>query len=344
MVKKVNEETGEEEEVEEEKTKMVPKQVSKEVEVDENKLLEILGAAADFEEVLEKGLKKKENFALLVGEDLYNHPNSQNLARLVALVEKYTDFTVTITPAKTNSLGVALICDLDESTAGYTVGYNVKADFTLSALGNGDLDIPALNQQEGTFTSANQMVVPTNAALAYEGYVLNDIANEILDTKQVHTINRTVSLGAKDGFKAINFDELPNHFSNSGEELRGYTLESLMVKTSGSETVIPFGTALEGTLIYSADPVLQFNDFTAKTKQLNAQGGLFISTALAESLSVSQGDSCSVEANGQTMTLAVTVDSKIDGEIAFVSRFDSSIPTAKLFNGYRFNQAKISKV
>ena len=344
MVKKVNEETGVEEEVEEEKTKMVPKQVSKEVEVDENKLLEILGAVADFDEALEKMLKKKENFALLVGEDLYNHPNSQNLARLVALVEKYTDFSVTMTPAKTNSLGVALICDLDEKAAGYTVGYNVKADFTLSALGNGDLDMPALNQQEGTFTNANQMVVPTNAALAYEGYVLNDIANELLDNKHVHTINRTVTLAAKDGFKAINFDELPNHFSNSGEELRGYTLESLMVKTSGSETVSPFGSALEGTLIYSADPVLQFNDFTAKTKQLSAKGGLFISSTLAESLSVSQGDSCSVQANGQTMTLAVTVDSKIDGEIAFVSRFDSSIGTAQLFTGYRFNQAKISKV
>jgi len=45
---KVNEETGEEEEVEVEKSKMVPKKISKEVEVDDNRLLEILGAADDF--------------------------------------------------------------------------------------------------------------------------------------------------------------------------------------------------------------------------------------------------------------------------------------------------------
>ena len=34
---------------------------------------------------------------------------------------------------------------------GFSVGYNMKADFELSALGDGDLDIPALNQQEGNF-------------------------------------------------------------------------------------------------------------------------------------------------------------------------------------------------
>jgi NADH-quinone oxidoreductase subunit G len=79
---KVNEETGEEEEVEVEKSKMVPKKVSKEVVVDDNKLLEILGADDKFTEVLEKNLKKKDKFALMVGPDLYTHPKSKNLARL----------------------------------------------------------------------------------------------------------------------------------------------------------------------------------------------------------------------------------------------------------------------
>ena len=32
----------------------------------------------------------------------------------------------------------------------------MKADFELSALGDGDLDIPALNQQEGTFTNIDK--------------------------------------------------------------------------------------------------------------------------------------------------------------------------------------------
>ena len=73
----------------------------------------------------------------MVGPDLYTHPNSANCARLVALIEKYTAFNVTMIPNLANTLGVALICDLDEKAGEYTIGYNTAGDFTLSALGNG---------------------------------------------------------------------------------------------------------------------------------------------------------------------------------------------------------------
>jgi len=131
-------------------------------------------------EALEKNLKKKDTFALIAGPDLYTHPNSKNLARLLGLIEKYSDFEITMIPTLTNSLGVALICELDDTKGSFTVGYNTKADFTLSALGDGDLDMPAINQQEGTLTSINKRVNPTNAAIGYKGYELNDIANELV--------------------------------------------------------------------------------------------------------------------------------------------------------------------
>lgn len=341
MVK--DEETGEEKEVTEEVTKTVPKKVSKEVEVDDNKLLELVGAASNFEEAFEKMMKKQETFVLMVGEDLYTHPKAKNLARLAALVEKHSAFELVILPPKTNSLGVALICDLDSQASGYTVGYNVKADFTLSALGNGDLDMPALNQQEGTFTTANQMVVPLNAALDFKGYALNDLANAILDNQHKYTIDYTPLLASKEGFEAKEFDALPNHFANDGSENRGYTLSPISVKT-GDTSVEPIMNAMEGSMIYHANPVLQFNDFTAKTKQLETKGGLFISASLAEALGLADGDSAKVDANANSLTLNVTVDSKIDGDIAFVSQFDSSILSSSLFDGYRFNQATISKV
>ncbi|PHQ89927.1 MAG: ferredoxin [Sulfurimonas sp.] len=169
---KLNEETGEEEEIEVEKSKMVPKKVSKEVEVDDNALLSMIGAADDFTEVLEKFLKKKETFSLVIGADLYNHPNAKNCARLVGLVEKYSKFTLVMIPSLTNTLGVALINELSDDEGEYTIGYNVQGDFTLSALGAGsacDLDMPAINQQEGTLTSINKRVNPTNVAISYGG-------------------------------------------------------------------------------------------------------------------------------------------------------------------------------
>jgi NADH-quinone oxidoreductase subunit G len=196
---KVNEETGEEEEIEVEKSTMVPKKVSKDVVVDENKLLEIIGADDKFMETLEKNLNKKETFALMVGPDLYTHPNAKNLARLVAMIEKYSAFELVMIPTLTNSLGVALICDLDDTKGAYTVGYNTDGDFTLSGLGDGDLDMPAINQQEGTLTSVNKRVNPTNAAIGYGGYELNDIANA-LGFEAENVVDYTVKLPVATGF------------------------------------------------------------------------------------------------------------------------------------------------
>ncbi len=340
-----NEETGEEEEVTEEVKKMVPKKVSKEVEVDENRLLGLVGAPAKFEENMEKFLKKKDAFSMIVGPDFYTHPNSRNLARLVALVEKYTAFNVVMIPSLTNTLGVALICDLDESAGSYTIGYNAAGDFVLSGLGEGDLGMPAINQQEGTLTSINKRVNPTNVAIGYEGYVLNDLANALgLDAE--YTIDYTEQLPTHKGFKAEKFDNLPNHYTNSGEEVRGYLLHNCEVTASGDESVAPFieDKKLEGTLVYQANPVRQFSAFTNKTTELKEEGGLYVSEAFLKANELAEGDSVSVTSEHGSVNVKVIIDNKIDGEIACLPTFDSKINSEEVFNGYRFATASIRKV
>ena len=341
---KVNEETGEEEEVEVEKSKMVPKKVEKELVVDDNKLLEILGANAKFMEVLEKNLKKKDKFQLMVGPDLYTHPNSKNLARLVAIVEKYTQFELTMIPPLTNSLGVALICELDDEATGYTLGYNTKADFTLSALGDGDLDMPAINQQEGTLTSINKRVNPTNAAIGYGGYELNDIANA-LGFDAEHVINYTVSLPTAVGFKAQEFDTLPNHYENDGTEVRGYVLENVAVTTSDDESVEKFSDAkLEGSIIYLANPVRQFTDFTNKTTNLDEESGIYMSEEFLLNSDINAGDSVKVKTQNGELTAKVVSDNKIQGDIIVIPTFDSKLNSEALVENYRFATASIEKV
>ena len=108
-------------------------------------------------------------------------------------------------PNLANTLGVAMICDLDAERGKYTIGYNTAGDFTLSALGNGDLDMPSLNQHEGTMTSIDKRVNPTNAALGYGGYVLNDLANA-LELQASLTVDYTLQLPVASGFKPIAFD------------------------------------------------------------------------------------------------------------------------------------------
>jgi NADH-quinone oxidoreductase subunit G len=341
---KVNEETGEEEEIEVEKSKMVSKKVPKEVEVDDNKLLDILGADTKFMESLEKNLKKKDTFELMVGPDLYTHPNAKNLARLVAMVEKYSDFSVTMIPALTNSLGVALICELDDERGSYTVGYNSDGDFVLSGLGDGDLDMPAINQQEGTLTSINKRVNPTNAAVAYNGYELNDIANA-LGFDEEYVINYTEKLPTSAGFKAQKFDDLPNHYENDGTEVRGYVLENVAVNASEDETVEKFSEdKLEGSIIYMANPVRQFTAFTNKTSNLDEVSGIYMSEEFLSKSDFSEGDIVKVKTANGELTSNVVSDNKIAGEIVVLPTFDKKLNSEALFDGYRFTSASIQKV
>jgi len=217
----LNEETGEEEEV----SKKVKETVEKEITVTINGLVTLLGQDSEkFDDAFDKMMKKKEAFSLMVGEDLYFHEKAENLAKLVALVEATCNMDVVMTPPKSNALGVALICDLDDECSGYTVGYNENGDFRLSALGDGDLDMPAMNQQEGTLTSMAKRVLPTNAALEYDGYELNDIMKALVGAPEL-TIDWTEMLPVSKGFKAVAFDSLPNSYTNAGVDNRGYRLD-----------------------------------------------------------------------------------------------------------------------
>jgi len=342
---KLNEETGEEEEVEVEKSKMVPKKVSKEVEVDDNRLLSMLGMDDKFMETFAKLMKKKDSFSMIVGPDLYNHPNSKNLARLVALVEKYSAFEIVMIPTLTNTLGVAMINELSSEAGSYAVGYNTKADFTLSALGDGDLDMPAMNQQEGTLTSINKRVNPTNAALSYGGYTLNDIANALgLDAQ--NTIDYTVELGSITGFKAEEFDNLPDYYTNAGEEVRGYALENVTLEVTEDETVskIDETLMLEDDIIYLANPVRQFTDFTKVTTNLDEVSGIYMSAKSLESSDFNEGDRAVVKTANGEVTATIVSDNKIEGNIVVLPTFDSKLNAEALTSGYRFATASIKKV
>ena len=342
---KVNEKTGKEEEVEVEKSKMVPKKVSKEVEVDDNRLLSIVGADDKFSETLEKFMKKKDSFSLIVGEDLYTHPNSKNCARLVALIEKYSEFKIVMIPSLTNTLGVSLINELSSEVGEYSIGYNTKGDFTLSALGDGDLDMPAINQQEGTLTSINKRVNPTNAALGYNGYELNDIAIA-LGLEIDNTIDYTKELPVTKGFKSENFDDLPDYYTNSGEEMRGYELKNLGRRISSDESVSDIDESLliDGTIIYRVNPVRQFTPFTNKTTNLDEVGGVYISEEYLSNSDLNAGDSIKVKSENGELTANIVSDNKIAGDIICLPTFDSKINSEALFSSYRFTSASIQKV
>jgi NADH-quinone oxidoreductase subunit G len=293
-----------------------------------------------FEADLEKNLKKKDKFFLMIGQDLYGSENWKNLAELVGLIELYTDFSIILLPTNTNSLGVSQICELSETSSGQVFGYNEKGGFTFSALGDGDLDAPALNQQEGTFVNIDKRVVNLNVALPYNGYTLNDIANEFFMNGKENTIDYTKEL-----FKKVDFDSFGNGFTNGGEDLRGYVLdiedvEKRELKILPKSNVPKIGKSV----IYLSNPVLQFGLFTNKTHELKENGGLYVSPEFANKLKVKDGDEVAVATKLGSLKTKAIIDNKISGDIPYLPDFDKTMNARSLFNSYRFAEAKISKV
>ncbi|WP_294953232.1 NADH-quinone oxidoreductase subunit G [Sulfurovum sp.] len=334
----VDEETGESKEV----TKKVPEMVDKEITVEKNGLVDLLGGnSSTFTDTFEKMMKKKESFSMMIGEDFYYHDKAENLAKLIALIEETSEIDVVMAPPKANALGVALICDLDDEAEGYTIGYNEIGDFRLSALGDGDLDMPAMNQQEGTFTNISKRVVPTNAAVEYGGYELNDLVSELIEEGESLTVDWTVRLPASKGFRAIEFDALPNGYSNDGTENRGYLLKTSNRKAK-TPSVEKFDehAALEGEIVYRCNPARQFSDFSDKAHEIFEPFGLYASAEKAEAL----GEKVEVVFGNGSIVVDVIADEKMTGDITKLSDFKSAQNVYELFGPARYQTVTMRKV
>ncbi|RLA63518.1 MAG: ferredoxin [Epsilonproteobacteria bacterium] len=296
-------------------------------------------------EFLRKSLIKKNDFSLVVGSDLYAHPRATQIAKILALLEKYANFNVLCVPPAGNAMGISLICDLDDEVSGKTVGYNVEADFTLSALGTNDsknsLDMPALNQQEGTLTTNDKRVVPMNVALPYGGYVLNDIANALgLDAR--YTIDYTKQLPVAKGFKAETFDSLPNHFDASGVEHRGYLLSEQKVAVKVKLEEVEMLDGFDGAIVYHCNPKEQFSAFTNICNALAEEIFLLGSQQFATASKLSDGQKVSFVIDGVTFERVFKIDTSMKGTIALNPSYDMGL-SAPLVSSYRFSRVDFMK-
>ncbi len=287
-------------------------------------------------EDLTKSLIKKNRYSLVIGADLYSHPRAENIAKLLALLEKYAGFNLIATPPAGNGMGISLICQLDDEIKGKTIGYNVKGDFTLSAFGDGDLDMPSLIQQEGTLTSIDKRVVPINVALDYGGYVLNDIANE-LGLNARYTIDYTKELPLESGFRNIEFDNLPNSYSITGVENRGYILSEVETQIDNSiDEPLEF-EGIDGAVIYNYNPQEHFSPFTNKSKILKREANLLGSEQFAIASKLKDGNRVKFVIDNIEFSRVFKIDTSLKGTIALNPTYDMGLSTA-LLSSYRFNR------
>jgi len=140
------------------------------------------------------------------------------------------------------------------------------------------------------------------------------------------------------------FDTLPNHYENDGTEVRGYVLENVAVAPTGDESVEKFSEdKLEGCIIYLANPVRQFTDFTYKTTNLDEVSGIYMSEEYLSKTDYNEGDTVTITTAKGSLTAKIVSDNKIAGDIIVLPTFDKKLNSEALFDGYRFSTASIQK-
>jgi len=291
---------------------------------------------------LAAALYGKSQRSFVAGSDLYAHPHAVQIAKLLALLERYAGFDVLLIPPATNTLGVSLICDLDEVAEGKTVGYNAKAEFVLSSIGGGDLDMPALNQQEGTFTSLDKRVVPTHVALPYGGFVLNDIANA-LGVESRYTIEYTAKLPVAKGYRPEAFDLLPDHYDATGREHRGYLLGRQACESDLEIEVVEELDGYDGVVVYRCDSQTQLSSHIRPAAETETYPTLSGSQQFATAAKLSDGEVVAFMIDEITMKRVFRIDTSMKGTIALSPQFDMGL-SAPLLSSYRFSRLKFQRV
>ncbi len=289
--------------------------------------------------LLQQKKMRKKAPVLILGADLYLHHEAKNIAKMAGLLERYSDFEVLIAPSDTNTLGVSLICELDDEVLSPVVGYNIEGECTLLAHGGGDLDMPSLNQQEGTFTTINKEVIPLNAALAYHGYELSDIA-KALTVACKHVIDFTCKLPKDRGYQEIHFDDLKDVYHNDGTHVRGYKLKNQKVRATQKPQPIAEISEFNGSVLYNCNPISQFNLFTDKAHQIVDKAVILGSPQFAEAAKIKGGESVVFEIGGKRVTRTFQVSNKLKGTIAFNPNFD----TLERPSLYRYQQVKFERL
>ncbi len=299
------------------------------------------------EEEIEKIVQKmahKSSISMIVGSDLYYHQQAQNIAKILGLIASNSDIKITIIPPSVNTLGVSLICDLDNEAGEYVIGYNDIGDFILSSLKDkGDVNMPALNQQEGTFTTLDKRVVPTNVALPFDGFCLNDIANKIGLNKK-YTIDYTKELPKKSGYSEIDFDLLEDRVDSVGNEIRGYELKNKKIKASTKIDKLAELESYDGVVTYICNPNYQKNIFSNICKNLPKDAYLLGSNQFAKSAKLKDGDSVVVELDDIEIKREFKVDESLKGTISIIPTFDLGFEGQKLSTIYRYNKVNIRQV
>ena len=288
-------------------------------------------------------LLKKSKYCLIVGSDFIYHENALYFAKLLGFIQKSSEFKVMLIPTCTNTLGVSLICKLTNPSDGFTLGYNERGDFSFSNDLENNLISSSLIQQEGTFVNYDKRLVPTNAALPFDGYFLNDLANA-LDLYSDLTTDYTAKLPLNKGFRGTAFDDLENHYDNAGINHRGYLINTFEyvkgLEFKSVENKEPISTLNQEKVIILANPVGNLSKYSNKSSFFNECACLYASNKYLTQHNLKENEMIKLSDGENELIIKVVLDKDIQN-YAYLPTFDDKINPFKFFKTKRFCELNV---
>lgn len=296
------------------KDKEIITKVEEEVEIASSALYTYCGENLQEKlEIIQESLKNAKNPILIVGFDIYRAKNAKNIARILGYIETLSATKIMLLPPTTNALGIALVCALDKEITGFSIGYNVKGNYNIGTHKDNALQMPYLNEQEGTFVNVDKRVVPFAPATPYYGYCLNDIA-KTLGLEKEYTIDYTQELPLQKGFKSVAYDDLEYGFANDGTEIRGYCLELCIAKEALEIDAIS-KDSLGSYNMYARDAMAHFSKSTLESTLLTSKNGLQCSLKYAQKLGLNENSKVEITfKNGEVIVTEAIIDTDMEGD------------------------------
>jgi NADH-quinone oxidoreductase subunit G len=252
-------------------------------------------------------IDKESTTSLIIGSDLYTHPNVEQIAKLIAFLERYAGVNVVCIPPAQNALGVALICELDDVVQGKNIVYH--------------------SCKEGTYVNGDKCVY------------LND-KNESLD---INGLNRLASILGLHGENLMEYsNQLPQTqgFKVLDEDIKDHCIYKLVPQERKIEFVLD---EIDDLPVYDGALIYTYKVENPMVEEDNLMGVIYGSNQFAMATKLQDGDLISFELEGVKFKRVFKIDTRMKGVIALNPVVDIKL-SAYLISLYRFSRLAFEKI
>lgn len=257
-------------------------------------------------ESMYRSVDETTTLSVIIGSDLYTHPKAGQIAKLLALLERYAGVNVVCLPPAQNALGVALVCDLDEKIQGKSTVYHTC--------------------KEGTYVHTDKCVYISDGRDPADIDALNHMAKMVgLDMQTLMDYSRR--LPETKGFQAI-------------DEVKKGCLYPLALQERDIDIMLDEIEEMplyDGALVYTykvEEPIME------KQRMPNT---LYGSKQFATATKLQDGDMISFEVGGVKFSSVFKIDTHMKGVIALNPVVDIKL-SAYLLSSYRFSRLAFEKI